>query len=352
MTTTNPKTRQIVNLPSLHRLTQASSSELDTALTGADNEVTPLYELTCAGGTRVLNIGPSSFSNSDTSLNYDTPPIYTTGVTFSSGTVTFPSASGGPAAPSVGSAITIVITTGNYLKVGIHINTSGQIVLNTGTQASTQSSATIPGYVTGCIAIGYVVLQNVAGTIQNIANGAIYQYKTTRSFVDGLPSLTNGQLWIGANGALPSAATLSQGAFASISIVGGSGSITIDTIQDIRTTATPTFAGLTLSGALQVNCATTKTSTYSASATDCVIPVNTTGGGFTVTLPASAAGNKGQVIYLTDVGGSVGLAGDALTLAPSGTDTINGSNSSISINFAPYTSVTLIAYATGAWTVV
>lgn len=61
-------------------------------------------------------------------------------------------------------------------------------------------------------------------------------------------ALTNGQLLIGSTGAAPVAAALTQGAFASVTIGLGAGSITLDTVQDIRTSASPTFVNATLSG--------------------------------------------------------------------------------------------------------
>lgn len=61
-------------------------------------------------------------------------------------------------------------------------------------------------------------------------------------------ALTNGQLLIGSTGAAPVAANLSQGAFASVTITNGAGSITLDTVQDIRTSASPSFVNVTLSG--------------------------------------------------------------------------------------------------------
>lgn len=58
--------------------------------------------------------------------------------------------------------------------------------------------------------------------------------------------LTNGQILIGRTALAPTASTLTAGA--SISITNGAGSITINTIQDIRTSASPTFAGLSING--------------------------------------------------------------------------------------------------------
>lgn len=60
------------------------------------------------------------------------------------------------------------------------------------------------------------------------------------------PALTNGQLLIGSTGAMPVAANLTQGTNQGVVIADGAGSIALSTVQDIRTTASPSFAGLTL----------------------------------------------------------------------------------------------------------
>jgi len=61
-------------------------------------------------------------------------------------------------------------------------------------------------------------------------------------------ALTNGQLLIGSTGAAPVAANITVGALASLTVSNGAGSIVIDAIQDIRTSASPTFVNATLSG--------------------------------------------------------------------------------------------------------
>jgi len=61
-------------------------------------------------------------------------------------------------------------------------------------------------------------------------------------------ALTNGQLLIGSTGAAPVAANITVGALASLTVTNGAGSITIDAIQDIRTSASPTWVNATLTG--------------------------------------------------------------------------------------------------------
>jgi hypothetical protein len=64
-------------------------------------------------------------------------------------------------------------------------------------------------------------------------------------------ALTNGQLLIGSTGAAPVAANLT-GTANQITVTVGAGSITLALPQNIHTAATPTFGGLTLTGAATV----------------------------------------------------------------------------------------------------
>lgn len=61
-------------------------------------------------------------------------------------------------------------------------------------------------------------------------------------------ALTSGQLLIGSTGAAPVAANITQTGTLGVVITNGAGSISLDTVQDIRTTASPTFVNATLSG--------------------------------------------------------------------------------------------------------
>ena len=96
--------------------------------------------------------------------------------------------------------------------------------------------------------------------------------------VDG-SAAGNGNLLIG-NGSGFSIAALAQGANASVSITNGAGTITIDAIQDIRTSAAPTFAGQTLTGQF-VNSLNGAASTPAAKFTGTIF----TGGNATTTKP-------------------------------------------------------------------
>ena len=84
------------------------------------------------------------------------------------------------------------------------------------------------------------------------------------------------------------------------------------------TITTPTLAGYTASSIVKYTAVTaTKTANYTV-ANDFFVPCDTSGGGFTVTLPA-ASGVLGQVVWVKLV-----TAGNTLTIGRTGSDTIDG----------------------------
>ena len=161
----------------LPRITGATDSEGDNIIDAIDSELTPPLELKETGTPDlVLNIGNIVVSNPETSLTRTIPPIVGLLPTFASGTVTFPAASGGNAVPSSGNNIVITVASGNFLKVGIYLEGDGDIFLLAGTEGASETAATQPAAVDDTFFIGYVVLENVGGTIQNITNARIYQF--------------------------------------------------------------------------------------------------------------------------------------------------------------------------------
>ncbi len=73
------------------------------------------------------------------------------------------------------------------------------------------------------------------------------------SAISPASALTDGQLLIGSTGAAPVAAAIASGDSDRVTVTNGAGTITLSGPQDINTTSTPTFAGLTLTGALSVS---------------------------------------------------------------------------------------------------
>lgn len=137
-------------------------------------------------------------------------------------------------------------------SVELHVTGSARIT-------SLNAAAPVRSSAAGVLSNGTIVLSatsDVSGILP-IANGGTNASATLNnnrimvssggSIVEAA-ALTNGQLLIGSTGAAPVAAAPIQGAFASVTIGLGAGSLTLDTIQDIRVSASPTFVNAILSG--------------------------------------------------------------------------------------------------------
>jgi hypothetical protein len=130
---------------------------------------------------------------------------------------------------------------------------------------------------------------------------------------------SNGQLHVG-NGTDFTLATLGSGANGGVTVTNGSGSITLDTPQDIRTTAAPSFAGLTLTGGLRTPLST-KTANYTLTASDSIVLADATSGALTMTLP-TAVGASGRTYTIKKVDSS----SNAVTVATTSSQTIEAAS--------------------------
>jgi hypothetical protein len=197
-TPTKTDVRQLVDRNTLTTTTGVAGSQLDTILTAIDSEITLPFAMTVDGVNLLkVDIAAEVVTNPSTSINRQIGPIAATDVSFSSGSVTFPSTSGGNAVPSSGSSVAITVSSGNFIKVGLSINTSAQIVITPGVQGASAAAATIPALVASTINIGYVLLQNVAGTIQNLTGASISQYTNPSDFNLTNPMTAVGDIIVG-----------------------------------------------------------------------------------------------------------------------------------------------------------
>ena len=95
---------------------------------------------------------------------------------------------------------------------------------------------------------------------------------------------------------------------------------------------TPTDVGEIIQKGLNLKGWTsTKTSNYTVTEGDYIVPVDTSSGAVTITLGSEIVA-KGRVVIIKDVGGSAGA--NAITVATEGSETIDGgSTASISSNY-------------------
>jgi len=127
---------------------------------------------------------------------------------------------------------------------GGDINTSGNI--RTGGIVRISNTGVIGSGGSNAIWDGQTISVNRGGTgATSFTNGGILYYNGS-TFAD-LGLMTNGQLLIGDGSGSPAVATLT-GTLNQVNVTNGPGSITLSLPQNIHSGASPTFAGLTLTG--------------------------------------------------------------------------------------------------------
>ena len=121
-------------------------------------------------------------------------------------------------------------------------------------------------------------------------------------------ALTNGQLLIGSSAAAPVAANITQGTTQGVTITNGAGSIALDTVQDIRSSASPTFSGLNLNSTVSTsaNYAYSQAQVLTTTATATTIATIATTSDELVVYEAHIVGRR--------TGGSAGSADDSAVL--------------------------------------
>lgn len=141
-------------------------------------------------------------------------------------------------------SVDFVIKTGNTERFRISSTGAYDTTLGTGLVHSDSS-----GVLSSSLLVNADVDAAAAIDRSKLANGTAHQVvvNDASGVLNGIGPLTNGQLVIGSTGNASVAAGLT-GTANQISVTNGAGSITLATPQDIATTSTPTFGGLTLTG--------------------------------------------------------------------------------------------------------
>ena len=287
--------RQIVaNNIYLTQLAEAMDKKGDSLIQAIDAEVTPPLRIR-ASTTPALTVSVDAIqvSNPVHGRVHTIPPISGTLPVFTGGTITLPASNGGNITNNTGApAVALSITAGNYAKIGLNINSSGQLIASVGVDAVSIAAAAIPPAPNGCRAIGYIITQNVGGTIQNVTNDRIVQYSS-------------------------SSASQSEGAV--FSKVGG------------PVTSTP----------------------YSVTSEDYIITVDTTAAvaNTVINLPAVTSAQKGRTLIVKDVGGNLSVFNKGVLLTPNGTNLIEGANSAIIMDIDRM-SLTLVCDGSTGWFIV
>ena len=175
--------QQIANATSYAGTTDAkpaNQSEVDNLLAAINDELTPLLRLSAnSPNSLIVNVGAATIVNSESSYTRSIPHI---GAllpnTFASGTITFPSASGGNITTSTGSSTLLTVASGNFIKVLTYMDSTGALNVLPGVEAASIAAASVIAAPTKTLPIGYILLQNIGGVIQAIPQSSIYQFGT------------------------------------------------------------------------------------------------------------------------------------------------------------------------------
>ena len=151
----------------------------DNLLRSINKELTPPFAMQVTG-THAIQVGAISVQNPETLENRIAPPI-SGEIPFgwTVGNITIPASNNNNITNDTGGpAVLLNITTGHYVRMGISINKLGQIVVTLGDSNLTLASATAPKIPANTVALGFAVLQNVGGTIQDVTSASLFTYNS------------------------------------------------------------------------------------------------------------------------------------------------------------------------------
>ena len=170
-------TRQIISQDVLDQLSTTTGIELDNLLRSLNSNDSSPLKLSVTGANRVVNIGSIFVVNPETGISRTIPTIANVIPNFLGGTITAPATGAGTITVSPGTNFIIAMAASQFLKIGINIDSIGNISLTAGTAGASLAAATAPPVVAGTFGVGYVVLRtNGANNVQNILNSDLYQY--------------------------------------------------------------------------------------------------------------------------------------------------------------------------------
>lgn len=173
--------RQIIYRGTLNQIGNQTNPENDNLLNAINNQLTPLLRMSASSTPDlVVTIGGGDLTDSETNRRRAIPHIGTAYVQFSSGTVTFPAASGGNIVSSPGTNTVLTVGVGNYAAVLIYLDGSGNLNTIAGADSAVLNTAitNLPPSPDETLPLGFVIVQNVGGVIQNITQANIAQFGT------------------------------------------------------------------------------------------------------------------------------------------------------------------------------
>jgi hypothetical protein len=209
--------RQVESRDVLNQLAAGvADKELDDLLRATDSELTaPFVMRESSPADLTVTIGAVSITNPETNRRRTITPISGVIPTFTSETVTLPATGAGNATPSVGSAVALGMSASQFMKLGVSIDSNGDILLTAGTPGASEAAATFPAPIPDTYSIGYIVVEtDGSNNVQNIQGSDIYQYVNggggTGSGEGGVNYVANSNFNVNIDGWSATTGTLSQ----------------------------------------------------------------------------------------------------------------------------------------------
>jgi len=171
--------RQVVNRAILNQLfPYVGSQTLDVLMASINTDLTiPLNVTASNPASLVINVGPALVVNSQSNRQKSISFIGTSlPNTFAGTTVTFPASSGGNITTGQGGSYPLTLPSGDFVAILLSLNNVGTVIVAIGTPAGTSAGVVVPAPAAATEPFAYVILSNVGGTIQNVAQTSIYQF--------------------------------------------------------------------------------------------------------------------------------------------------------------------------------
>lgn len=175
--TTLTSARQIVSRDILQEIFPYVPGQLlDELLRSIDRDLTvPLRADASSSPNLVITIGPAIVNNTVSGRQKSIPHVNNIIPTFTSGTITLPSSDTGTITVSPGASPTLNCPSGDFNKILVSLDSTGNLVLTQGTPNSLASNVAVPSPVTATIPICYFIVSNISGTIQPVVQNQIFQ---------------------------------------------------------------------------------------------------------------------------------------------------------------------------------
>jgi len=173
--------RQSIYRGTLNQLSTSTNPELDNLLSSVNADLTALLRISAnSPADLVVNVGGGDLLNAESNRRRAIPHIGAAYVQFTSGTVTFPAASGGNIVCAPGGSSVLNVASGNFAAVLVYLDGTGNLNTIVGADSATEPAAIInlPPAPDETLAIGFIVARNIGGVIQNITQNNIRQFGT------------------------------------------------------------------------------------------------------------------------------------------------------------------------------